>query len=93
MNVTYRGMRDDIENKVTKEMPDKTPCIMSEVDRKELLDVILQIGYTERNTRISENERKVSVDALETIGEEKLKTVATACGVDAEKLKTIFTDL
>lgn len=92
MNIALRGMRDALETKVTQDTPDKAACIMTEFDKNEMFDFALEIGYTKRNPRISEDERKVSVDALEIIGDDKLKTVATACGVDKEKLDTIFSD-
>lgn len=71
-------------------MPDNAVYITTEVDRNELLDFPLQVEYTRRNRRISRHERKAALDALAIIGEDKLKTIATACGVDEGSLTTIY---
>lgn len=90
MNFALRAMRDVFESRVKKDMPDKAECIMTEFDKADILDFVIQIGYIQANEQIPEDERKLSMGAMEGIGDEKLKTIATACGTDTDTLENVF---
>jgi hypothetical protein len=90
MNFALRALRDVIENKVKKEIPNEATCVMNEFDKAEILDFIIKIGYIQASENVPEDERKISLAAMENLGDEKLKVIATTCGVDSEKLEEIF---
>lgn len=90
MNFALRALRDVFENKVRKDMPNEATCIMNEFDKADMLDFIIQIGYIQGNEKVPEDERKTALAAMENLGDEKLKVIATTCGVDSEKLESMF---
>lgn len=90
MNFALHTMRDIFESGAKKDMPDEAMCIMTEFDKADIPDYIIKMLYIAGSKTISEDERKTTLDAMETSTGEKFEGISTTCEVDLEKLRKLL---
>lgn len=90
MQFAVAVLRSGFEDKTKEAVPDKATCIMDEFDKGKLLDFVLKLGYFQGNKKFSKHEQKTLVDNMKTLGDEKLRVIATACRIGEDELEAIF---
>lgn len=85
-------MRSKYESQIVEDLPEVATCIMNEFDKVNIPDFVMKMAYIEDTNKISTDEKKTLVDNMETVGDDKLKAIATACAIDKDQLERVFKD-
>lgn len=85
-------LREIMEKSMKKQMPNETSCVMTEFDEVDMLDRIIKFGYIMKAQPLSDDERKLRVDAMLNETEGLVKRIADTCKVDVEEIKSSMFD-
>lgn len=79
------GARVRFENKAKEILPNEVVCLMTEFDKGEVADFIIEVVFYKTYESFSATEKKIYYASIETVGHNLLNTMASACGIEKER--------
>lgn len=84
------GLKRIIIDKLKETLPNEMNCIMEQIDKHEIMDIILKIAVIELSDSLTETEINTQLQGPQDELKIQLKASATSCGLADDKLVLFF---